>query len=64
MPKYLIEASYTPEGVIGIAEKGGTARQEPVGQLIGRCGILGLIFFVHSSASISFVSPSGFAVGA
>src|SRR5882757_6142388 len=35
-----------------------------VGQLVGRLVSFGVIFLVHSSASISFVSPSGFAVGA
>jgi uncharacterized protein with GYD domain len=38
MPKYLIEASYSTEGVRGIADKGGTARREVVEQLIAATG--------------------------
>jgi uncharacterized protein with GYD domain len=38
MPKYLIEASYSTEGVKGIAQKGGTARREAVEQLIASIG--------------------------
>jgi uncharacterized protein with GYD domain len=38
MPKYLIEASYAAEGVRGVAEKGGSARRETVGELIASMG--------------------------
>jgi uncharacterized protein with GYD domain len=38
MPKYLIEASYSTEGVGGVADKGGTARREAVEQLIAASG--------------------------
>jgi uncharacterized protein with GYD domain len=38
MPKYLIEASYSSEGVGGVADRGGTARREAVGQLIDGIG--------------------------
>jgi uncharacterized protein with GYD domain len=38
MPNYLIEASYSTEGVRGVADKGGTARREAVEQLIGAIG--------------------------
>jgi uncharacterized protein with GYD domain len=38
MPKYLIEASYTTEGVKGVADKGGTARREAVEQLVAAAG--------------------------
>ena len=38
MPNYLIEATYSTEGVGGVAEKGGTARREAVTQLIGAVG--------------------------
>jgi uncharacterized protein with GYD domain len=38
MPKYLIEASYGPEGVKGVAAKGGTARREAVAELVGSMG--------------------------
>ena len=38
MPKYLIQASYSAEGVRGVAQKGGTARREAVEQLIASVG--------------------------
>ena len=38
MPKYLIEASYTSQGVAGVADKGGTARREAVEALIASMG--------------------------
>jgi uncharacterized protein with GYD domain len=38
MPKYLIEASYSTEGVRGVAQKGGSARRETVGELISSMG--------------------------
>ena len=38
MPKFMIEASYSTEGVAGVADKGGTARREAVEQLIASAG--------------------------
>ena len=38
MPKYLIEASYTPDGIKGILDKGGTARREAVEKLLADVG--------------------------
>jgi uncharacterized protein with GYD domain len=38
VPKYQIEASYSSEGVKGVANKGGTARREAVQQLISAIG--------------------------
>jgi uncharacterized protein with GYD domain len=38
MPKYLIKANYTTEGIRGVAAKGGTARSEVVSKLIGDAG--------------------------
>jgi uncharacterized protein with GYD domain len=38
VPRYLIEAHYGAEGVRGVAQKGGSARREIVGQLIGSMG--------------------------
>jgi uncharacterized protein with GYD domain len=38
MPKYLLEASYTPEGVKGVAEKGGSSRKDAVEQMISAAG--------------------------
>ena len=53
MPKYLIEASYTTEGVSGVAEKGGTARQEAVQQLIAAAGgKLESLYFAFGDADV------------
>jgi uncharacterized protein with GYD domain len=38
MPKYLIEASYSPEGVKGIASKGGTSRVDAVSHMAEALG--------------------------
>ena len=38
MPKFLIEASYTPEGAKGVQSAGGTARREAVAQVIDSVG--------------------------
>jgi uncharacterized protein with GYD domain len=38
MPMFLIEASYSSEGVTGVADKGGTARRDAVEQLIAAVG--------------------------
>src|SRR6266851_6135496 len=45
---------------IGIVVRALRIGRETVGQLVGH----GIVFLVHSRASISLVSPSGFAVGA
>jgi uncharacterized protein with GYD domain len=38
MPKYLIKASYAPEGVKGLMKEGGTGRRDIIGKLIGSMG--------------------------
>ena len=38
MPKYLIVASYTTEGLLGVLEEGGTGRREAVEQLAKSVG--------------------------
>ncbi len=38
MPKYLIEASYTPEGAKGVVSKGGSARRDAVAKMIEGSG--------------------------
>jgi uncharacterized protein with GYD domain len=38
MPKFLFEARYSPEGVKGVADKGGTARRDAIQQLFQSCG--------------------------
>jgi uncharacterized protein with GYD domain len=38
MPKYLVQASYTPDGVKGILEKGGSSRPEAVKSVVEALG--------------------------
>ena len=38
MPKYLIQASYTPQGVEGVRSKGGTSRRDAVAETIRSLG--------------------------
>ena len=38
MPKFLIEASYTPEGAKGVQSAGGTSRREAVAQVVDSVG--------------------------
>lgn len=38
MPKFLIEASLTPDGVRGVRSEGGSARREAVASAIGSVG--------------------------
>ena len=38
MPKYLIEANYTPDGIKGVLAKGGTARREAVEKMLADVG--------------------------
>jgi uncharacterized protein with GYD domain len=38
MPKYLVEASYSPEGLRGVRSKGGTARRDAVTEAVKSFG--------------------------
>jgi len=38
MPSYLIEASYSNQGVVGLTDEGGTARREEIERLITAAG--------------------------
>jgi uncharacterized protein with GYD domain len=38
MGKYMIQASYTTEGVAGVAQKGGSARRDAAEQLVASAG--------------------------
>lgn len=38
MPKYMIEASYTQQGVEGLRSKGGSSRRDAVGDMISGAG--------------------------
>jgi uncharacterized protein with GYD domain len=38
MPKYLLKANYTTQGIAGVAAKGGSARRDIVGSMIESVG--------------------------
>jgi uncharacterized protein with GYD domain len=38
MPKYLIKASYTPEGAGGVVKEGGTSRRDTIASLVQNLG--------------------------
>ena len=38
MSKYMIKASYSPEGIKGVMEKGGTARRDAIEKLVAGVG--------------------------
>jgi uncharacterized protein with GYD domain len=38
MPKYMIKASYSPEGITGVMAKGGTARKTAIDKLVSDVG--------------------------
>ncbi len=67
MPKFLIEASYQPEGARGVAQKGGTARRETISQLIGSMGgSVESFYFAFGDADVYVVAdlPSNEAASA
>jgi uncharacterized protein with GYD domain len=50
MPKYMIKASYSPEGIKGVMAKGGTARAEAIAKLVaGVGGSLESFYFAFGS---------------
>lgn len=57
VPKYLIEASYSAEGVRGLASKGGSARRGAVEQLIAAMGgKLESFYFAFGEADVYAVA--------
>jgi uncharacterized protein with GYD domain len=51
MPKYLLKASYSTEGVEGLADKGGSSRREAVAELAkGLGGNLESFYFAFGDA--------------
>ena len=38
MPKYLLQASYTPQGVEGVRTKGGSSRRDAVAEAVSSVG--------------------------
>ncbi|GAO07938.1 GYD domain-containing protein [Streptomyces lydicamycinicus] len=51
MPKYLVQASYTAEGMKGLLAEGGTGRKAAVEQVVSSCGgKLETIYFAYGDA--------------
>ena len=38
MPKFLVQATYTKEGLAGVMEKGGSSRRDAVAQMASEVG--------------------------
>ena len=57
MAKYLIKASYTPNGVKGVLKEGGTSRKETVEKLIaGMGGKLEAFYFAFGDHDVYAIS--------
>jgi uncharacterized protein with GYD domain len=53
MPKYMIKASYTAEGVKGLAKAGGTARRAAVQKMLeGMGGTLESFYFAYGADDV------------
>ena len=53
MPKFLYKASYTPDGVKGIVDKGGTARRQAIEQLFeANGGSLECFYFAFGDTDV------------
>ena len=67
MPKYLVQASYTPDGLKGIMEKGGSSRPEAVKSVAeGLGGTLESFYFAfgESDAYVVLDMPDNVSVAA
>jgi uncharacterized protein with GYD domain len=67
MPKYLIKASYSPEGIKGVMAKGGTARAKAIEKLVaGVGGSMESLYFAFGSDDVYVVAdaPSNAAMAA
>jgi uncharacterized protein with GYD domain len=67
MPKYLIQASYTPDGLKGLIAQGGTKRREAVQQLVESVGgKLETLYFGFGSDDVLMIveAPDNVAVAA
>lgn len=55
MAKYLVIANYSPEGVKGLLQKGGSARRDAVGEMIGGLGGTMEAFYFGFGADDAYV---------
>ena len=67
MSKYMIKASYSPEGIKGVMEKGGTARRDAIEKLVaGVGGTMESLYFAFGGDDVYVVvdAPSHEAMAA
>ena len=59
MPKYLLQASYTTEGVKGLLKDGGTKRRAAIQQMIGALGgKLESVYFAFGDADVYVIADA------
>ncbi|MEU9118837.1 GYD domain-containing protein [Streptomyces sp. NPDC048506] len=53
MPKYLVQSSYTPEGMQGLLTEGGSGRRAVVEQVVRSCGgTLEAMYFAYGDTDL------------
>jgi uncharacterized protein with GYD domain len=53
MPKYMIVASYAPEGAKGVLKEGGSSRRDTIGELVkGLGGTMESFYFAFGEADV------------
>ncbi|MFI1097575.1 GYD domain-containing protein [Streptomyces sp. NPDC020917] len=56
MPKYLIQASYTPEGTRGLLKEGGTGRRRAVDEVVsGLGGTVEAMYFAFGEDDLAMI---------
>lgn len=57
MPKFLLSASYTPDGVRGVVKEGGTSRRTAVEQVVGSLGgTLEAFYFAYGDEDVFLIA--------
>ena len=57
MPKYMVQASYTREGIQGVVKEGGTSRKDAIGKMIADMGgSLETIYFTFGDDDILVIA--------
>ena len=57
MPKYMIHASYTAEGVKGVQSKGGSSRRDAIAEMLeGLGGSLECLYFSFGDADVVVIA--------
>ena len=64
MPKYLVEASYTREGVVGVLAKGGSSRRHALAEMAAGLGGQLECFYFDRDANVISDAPDNEAAAA